>query len=465
MKRGLRLRPPDDRRLLLNAFVTNGVSHIYHGLWRHPESRQTEYKELDTWLDLALLLERGRFDSLFLADNVGLGGDHRGGWDVRIEEGLHIPINDPTALVAALAAATEHLGFVFTSSIVQEHPFSFARRVSTLDHLTPGRIGWDIVTNANANAFRNFGLPGLTAHDERYRWADEYAEVVYKLWEGSWEDDAVRVDRVRGVYADPAKVHRIDHVGERYRVEGPHLSEPSPQRTPVIHQAGSSSAGRRFAARHAEVQFIVAATPEAAADLIDDVRRRAAEAGRRPGDIRFVQGLSFVVGSTEAEARRKSEEIDGLLSLDGLLAHMSGDLGIDLASLGPDDPIDHLRTEGVRGIVEQVIANAPPGRSATVSDLADAFSRQTRVVGTPEQIADEIELWRRVGVDGINLIYAINPLSFRDFVEQVVPVLQQRGLVQREYSGGTLREKLFGGGSRLPDSHPATAYRRSRARR
>src|SRR5450755_1460002 len=242
----------------------NTVSHIIHGMWRHPDTRQRDFDDLDVWVDLVALLERGRFDAIFLADVIGLYGDYRGGWDTYVREGLQIPSNDPSVLISALAHETEHLGMAFTSSIVQAHPFEFARRVSTLDHLSKGRIGWNIVTNALDNAARNFGLDGLPEHDERYRWADEYVEVTYKLWEGSWEDGALLQDTRRGLHGDPAKIHKIDHEGERYRVAGPHLPSPSPQRTPVLYQAGSSNAGRTYAARNAEGVFLLAASPESA---------------------------------------------------------------------------------------------------------------------------------------------------------------------------------------------------------
>ena len=447
------------KRLIFCGFTMNTVSHIYHGLWRHPQTRQLEYTDLDTWVDLAKLLERGRFDAIFLADVIGLYGDYRGGWETYVREGLQIPSNDPSVLLSALAHATEHLGLAFTSSIIQEHPFNFARRVSTLDHLSKGRICWNIVTNPLANGARNFGLDDLTAHDERYRWAQEYMQVVYKLWEGSWEDDALLRDVKTGVHADPAKVHKIYHLGERYCVEGPHLSAPSPQRTPVLAQAGSSPVGRDFAALHAEVQFLIAANPKSAKAQIEDVRSRAAAYGRRPEDILFLQGLSFVVGSTEEEACRKEREIDEYLSLDGMLAHASGATGVDLGNISWDQPIGDLRTEGVRSILQAVIAGAPNSRAATVGDVARLLGKTTRVTGTPEQIADHLQDWAAAGVDGVNLIYSTTPGTFVDFIDYVAPVLQGRGLMQNEYSPGTFRQKLFGAGPYLPDRHVARSYR------
>jgi len=446
------------KRLIFCAFTMNTVSHIYHGLWRHPQTRQLEYTDLDTWVDLAKLLERGRFDAIFLADIIGLYGDYRGGWETFVREGLQIPSNDPSVLISALAHATEHLGLAFTSSIIQEHPFNFARRVSTLDHLSKGRVCWNIVTSPVANGARNFGLDDLTEHDERYRWAQEYMQVVYKLWEGSWEDDAVLRDVKNGVHADPAKVHKINHRGERYRVEGPHLAEPSPQRTPLLAQAGSSPAGRDFAALHAEAQFLVAANPKIAKAQIEDVRSRAVAYGRRPEDILFLQGLSFVVGSTEDEARRKEREIDEYMSADGMLAHIGGAIGIDLGAMPWDQPIGDVQTEGVRSIL-RAVAESSERRARTVGDIARLLGKTTRIVGTPEQIADRLQDWAAAGVDGVNLMYSTTPGTFVDFIDYVAPVLQGRGLMQREYSPGTLREKLFGAGPYLPERHVGRSYR------
>lgn len=232
------------RPLHFAAFVMNTTSHIVQGTWRRPSSRSADFNDLDHWVNLAKTLERGKFDAIFFADVVGLYAPYRGDERKYFEAGLQVPSNDPSVLASAIAYATEHLGIAFTASILQEHPFNFARRISTLDHATKGRIAWNIVTNYLPNASRNFGLEGLTAHDARYAWADEYVDVAYKLWEGSWEDDALLQDRERGVHADYDKVHRINHVGERYRVEGPHLVSPSPS---APHFSSSPARPRRAA--------------------------------------------------------------------------------------------------------------------------------------------------------------------------------------------------------------------------
>ena len=246
------------KRIHLNAFSMNCVSHIQHGLWVRDDTRQREFNRIEPWIELARLLEKGGFDALFLADVIGAYDLYRGGPETAIQEAVQIPANDPMPLIPAMAMATEHLGFAFTSSVLQVPPFTFARQMSTLDHITGGRIAWNIVTSYLPNAGTNLGLGGLPLHDERYARAEEYLEVTYKLWEGSWEEGAVLCDIARGVYADPARIHPIDHAGAYYEVEGPHLSEPSPQRTPLLFQAGSSERGREFAATHAECVFMFA---------------------------------------------------------------------------------------------------------------------------------------------------------------------------------------------------------------
>jgi FMN-dependent oxidoreductase (nitrilotriacetate monooxygenase family) len=446
------------KRLIINGFSMNVVSHIYHGLWRRPDSRQVEFNSLDYWTDQIRICERGKFDNFFLADVIGVDPIYKGSWDTYVKEAVQIPCNDPSALVGALIGTSQHIGLTFTSSIMQDHPFNFARRVSTLDHLSRGRIGWNIVTSVSHNAAQNFGFDRIVPHDERYQWAAEYVDIVYKLWEGSWDDDAVHADKARNFYADPDKVHRIHHESQRYKVLGPHLTTPSPQRTPVLFQAGSSRAGRAFAAQNAEGTFIVSINPYGARKLIDEVNRQVEASGRKAGDLKFIQGMSFVVGSTEDEAKRKARDLDELASLDGLLAHISRDLGIDLGLLDPDRPVEELEIEGVQGYI-RYFEEANPGHKATVKDLGYALSYNTRIIGTPEQIADRIEDWLDAGIDGINFMYQTVPHTFEEFVDHVIPVLQERGIAQRDYAPGTLRERMFpGSGPTLNGRHPARRY-------
>jgi FMN-dependent oxidoreductase (nitrilotriacetate monooxygenase family) len=282
--------------LMFSAFVMNTASHILHGAWRRADARQVDFNSLDVWTDLVKTLERGLFDVIFFADVHGVYGPRGGSFAKHVESGLQIPSNDPSVILSALASHTEHLGLAMTSSIVQEQPFNFARKMSTLDHATKGRIAWNIVTNGLPNGARNFGYDDLPAHELRYKMADEYVEVAYKLWEGSWDDGALVQDRKSGRHGDPSRVHRIDHVGQYYSVEGPHLVSPSPQRTPLLFQAGSSPTGMAFAAAHAEAVFLIAPSPANAHSVIENIHRLMASHGRSPDDIRFFQGFSFVIG-------------------------------------------------------------------------------------------------------------------------------------------------------------------------
>ena len=448
------------KRMLMNAFSMNCVSHIQQGLWVRDDTRQLEYNQLDPWVELAQILENGCFDALFLADVIGVYDSYRGGPETSIIEGMQTPVNDPAMLVPAMAYATENLGFAFTSSVLQSHPFAFARQMSTLDHLTRGRVAWNIVTSYLPNAGLNFGLDGLPSHDERYDLADGYLDVVYKLWEGSWEDDAVLRDTELGIYADPAKVHPINHVGKHFSVAGPHLSEPSPQRTPLLFQAGSSTRGRSFAAKHAECMFIVDSRRSltGAASVISDVRSQAVRNGRRPEDIQFFQGLSPVVGGTEAEAKAKEAEYLEQFSTEGALAHLSGSIGIDLSDIDLDQSLKSIDTRSMRGMVKGLIESTPD-QTQTFRDLIRTRNAGQFLTGSPEQIADALQDWQKAGVDGFNLIYSVTPGTFVDFIEAVVPILQKRGLMQKEYAPGPLREKMFGYG-RLPARHLAAGFRR-----
>ena len=267
--------------------------------------------------------------------------------------------------------------------------------------------------------------------------------------------------KAAGVHADPDKVHKIYHRGERYSIDGPHLSAPSPQRTPVLFQAGSSGRGQQFCAAHAEATFMLSPHPAAAAECTASVRQQAVAAGRRAEDVKFFQGLHFIVGSTEDEAARKAAELDEYLDSGALIAHIGGGAGVDLGGLDLDTPLGEFHTEGTQGHLDS-LRKSVPGGNPTLRDVANFRSRAHRVLGTPEQIADRLEEWQDAGVDGVNIINQLTPDSYTDFIEHVLPELRRRGLAQREYAEGTLREKLFGAGDNgagLNDRHPARGYR------
>ncbi|MBL6749751.1 MAG: LLM class flavin-dependent oxidoreductase [Nevskia sp.] len=450
------------KRIYFNAFNMNCVVHQSPGLWVRDDDHMVDYKNLEHWTGLARLLEKGCFDAIFLADVVGTYDVYGGNRNAAVATAAQIPVNDPMLLIPAMAAATRHIGFGFTSSIMQYHPFTFARLVSTLDHLTRGRVAWNIVTSYLESTARSYGLKGLPEHDERYAMADEYCGVCYRLWEDSWADDAVLCDRKRGIYADPAKVRDIDHRGRYYTVQGCHLAEPSPQRTPVLFQAGASPRGTDFAAAHAECVFVIGSKPQIAGQYVADIREKMRARGRDPADVLGFAYMKVIAGGTEAEARAKYNEYFEQISYDGALALMCGWSGLDLSGYDPDQPVEYVDTNAIRTMLHS-FSSADPSRRWTVRDIVRYVGiggAGPVLVGTPEQIADQLEDWVAAGVDGFNLAYSTMPGSFEDFVEGVVPVLQKRGRMQSGYAEGSLREKLFSRDAHVQPSHPAAACRR-----
>ena len=450
------------REIRLNAFEMNCVGHQSPGLWAHPKDRSWQYKDLEYWTDLAKLLERGKFDGLFIADVIGIYDVLNGNGEAAIRQATQVPVNDPLALITPMAAVTEHLGFGLTASLSFEHPYPFARRLSTLDHLTKGRIGWNIVTSYLDSGARNLGQKALSDHDARYDYADEYLEVLYKLFEGSWEEDAVLRDRERRVFSDPSKIHEIRHQGKYFQVPGIHLCEPSPQRTPVLYQAGASSRGKNFAAGHAECVFVAAPSKVILKKTVADIRRRAAEAGRDPRKILIFNLQTVIVDETDAKAQAKWQELKSYASYEGALALLSGWTGIDFGQYQPDQVLKHIHTNAIQSAVE-AFSTADPNKQWTVRELADwvgigGFG--PLIVGSAQTVADELQAWvEETDVDGFNFAYVLAHETFRDVVELLVPELQKRGVYKTEYAAGTLRDKLFGDGPRLADNHPAARYR------
>ena len=450
------------REIRLNAFDMNCVGHQSPGLWTHPRDISDRYKDLEYWTELAQILERGKFDGLFIADVLGVYDVYHGSAEHAIRQATQIPLNEPMLLVPAMAHVTKHLGFGVTCSLTYEHPYPFARRISTLDHLTDGRAGWNIVSSYLDSAARNFGLDRQHKHDDRYEVADEYMEVCYKLWEGSWEDDAVVRDRARKLFTDPEKVHEIQHYGKYFTVPGFHLCEPSPQRTPVLYQAGASRRGKDFAARHAECVFVAAPSKKVLKDYVRDIRQRAAGFGRDPSNLIFFNLFTVIVAPTESEAQAKYDDYKQYVSYDGALALVSGWTGIDFGKYSPDDRVEYIENDAVQSATES-LTTSDPDKIWTVREVANWVGiggLGPVVVGSPSQVADALLEWvEETDVDGFNLAYAVTHETFRDFVDLVVPELQRRGVFKREYRPGTLREKLFGQGARLTEEHPGAAYR------
>ncbi len=446
------------KEIRFNAFLMSALPHMSPGTWTHPEDTSCDFNDLEHWTEFAQLLERGKFDGVFMADILGVDDIYQNSSRAAIRTGRGIPINDPLQLVSAMAAVTKNLGFGITCSISFEHPFTFARRMSTLDHLTKGRVGWNIVTSYLNSGARNIGKTEQLNHDQRYDMADEYMEVCYKLWEGSWEDDAVVADRSTGIYADPDKVHGINHVGEYYTVPGFHLCQPSPQRTPVLYQAGASKRGSRFASRHAECAFVVSWTIPELTRYVAGLRAGAAAQGRDPNDILVFQGVMIVLGETDEAARAKLAEHKKHVSLEATLSTLSGYLGFNLGKFGLDDYIDTIETNSMQAFAETV--NRGAGQRFTVRMLAEWYGLGQAIVGTPATVADRLEeIMALSDCDGFNIAYSVFPGSYTDIVDMLVPELQRRGVYKTDYAPGTLREKLSKRAPRLPETHPAANFR------
>jgi FMN-dependent oxidoreductase (nitrilotriacetate monooxygenase family) len=446
------------QQIRLNAFTMNTIGHLSPGLWRHPRDESRRYLDIDYWIELAQTLERGLIDAVFLADVLGVYDVYGGSGDAAVRGGVQVPVNDPLQLVPAMAAATEHLGFGVTASVSFEHPYPFARRISTLDHLTRGRVGWNVVTSYLNSGALNLGVSGQEAHDRRYEIAEEYLEVVYKLWERSWDDDAVVADASSGVYAHPDRVRPIGHEGEFFRVPGVHLSEPSPQRTPFLFQAGASARGVAFAAKHAENVFVAAPSKRVLAGQVAGLRDAVAAAGRNPDEVTVLNQQTVIVAETDAQAQRHLEEYLAVTSAEGALTLMSGWTGIDFTRLDPDAVLRDQDSNAIQSVVKAFSA-ADPDRKWTVREIAD-YARiggdGPVIAGSPETVADALEEWvDETGVGGFNLAAAAVPETFEGVVDLLVPELQRRGRYQTEYRPGTLREKLSGTGPRVDARHPA----------
>ncbi|MDQ8959415.1 LLM class flavin-dependent oxidoreductase [Acinetobacter baumannii] len=450
------------KRISFNAFEMNCIAHQSPGLWRHPQDRSVEYKDLEYWTDLAQILERGFFDGIFIADVLGIYDVYHQSAEHALTGAVQVPVNDPLQIVPAMAAVTKHLGFGVTTSISFEHPYPFARRISTLDHLTKGRVGWNIVTSYLESGSKNLGLKTQVNHDNRYDIADEYLEVLYKLWEGSWEEGSVLRDRESGIFADYKKVHLIQHEGKYFTVPGIHICEPSPQRTPVLYQAGASSRGQKFASQNAECVFIAAPSKIATKKVVQGIRQKLVQEGRDPYSVKIYALLSIVTDETDAKAQAKFKEYQSYGSYDGALTLLSGWSGVDFSQYQPTDKVEYIQTNAIQSLLDSYV-NADPERVWTIEEIANWNSLGGNgpvLVGSAETVSDALQQWvEDTDVDGFNLAYILAHQTFADVVEFIVPELQKRGVYQTSYAQGTLREKLFGAGPYLPENHRGAKYR------
>ncbi|RSL77139.1 hypothetical protein CEP51_009355 [Fusarium floridanum] len=459
--------PKGKKNLIVNAFVMMCSGHQSPGLWRHPDDESWKFKDTEHWVELAKLLEEAKFHGIFIADVLGGYDVYKKSLDPAIISGAQWPLTEPLVTVPAMAAATKNIGFGVTVSTTYEQPFHLARRLSTVDHLTKGRLGWNIVTSYLDSAARNLGRTEQLDHDERYAQAEEYMEVMYKLFQSSWRDDAVKLDREKGIYTDPELVRQINHQGKYFNVPGPHLVDPSPQRTPLLLQAGASRAGKAFAAQHAEAIFTSAHAPSVCKKNIAEIRQLARDQfGRDSSKIKVLALVTPIIGKTEEEALAKYNEYKKYASHEGALSLFGGWTGIDLNQYGDDEELRQVESNAVRSTVEGYAKFSPPNSKWTKHTVAEHISlggNGPLLVGTPSQVADGLQEWiDEADVDGFNFAYVLFPQSFKDIIDLLLPELRARGLFWDDYAvpGGSYRENFYGlEGQKYPlPEHAASKY-------
>jgi FMN-dependent oxidoreductase (nitrilotriacetate monooxygenase family) len=449
-----------ERRLSLGAFLSTPGNHLAG--WRHPDAVTTSDMDFREYVHLTRLAEEYKYDTIFFQDTAAVNGSRalaRGDFTrARLPRIVKL---EPTALLAALAALTTHIGLVATATTTYNEPYNIARRFSAIDHISGGRAGWNLVTSQIEDEAQNFGYDEHVPHAERYARAAEFYDVVTGLWD-SWEDGALLRDKASGHYIDRDKIHFLDHVGEHFKVKGPLNITRSPQGWPVVAQAGSSEAGRELAAKTADVIFTAQTKLEEAQAFYADVKGRTARYGRTPDDIKIMPGITPVLGRTMEEAREKYEELQALLPDDlalQSLSHISG--GLDLTKFPLDGPLPDLPPSNAAKARQALVVKTARERNMTLREIARHTAAGTGhrvLVGTAEYMADELESWlKRDAADGFNVICNHYPKPFEEFTRAVVPELQRRGIFRADYEATTLRGHL---GLRVPQNRhtrmPAT---------
>lgn len=435
------------RRAHFLGFVQHGLSSHVVGMWRHPQDKVGwDFAGPEYWQHLARTMERGLFDGIFLADELAPYNSFEGSSDATVRYAVQFPTHEPAALAPVISGATSHLGIGLTLSTAFEHPYSMARRLSTLDHLTGGRVAWNVVGSYSPSEWDAYGgvMPDRA---ERYERIAEYVDLCQQLWT-SWDDDAVVADPATGVWADPARIREVDHRGKHFTCRARHFVKPSPQGTPVLWQAGSSPQGRDFAAATADAVFAIQPTVETVRAYTTDMRERIARCGRDPEQVRIYVGILPVVAPTRAAAEEKAALVESLVPDGGALAMLSGQLGVDFGAVDPDAPLVDIDVPGIQGVKDALVAQATEGAAVTVAQAARTYSSRfsmPRLVGSPADVADGIEeLLDDGGADGFILLATYTPGCFEEFVDLVVPELQRRGRYRTRYPGATLRDNIRG---------------------
>ncbi|CCH44596.1 Alkanesulfonate monooxygenase [Wickerhamomyces ciferrii] len=449
--------------LIINFFEHAAPNH------QNPVNESTNYNKISYWTKLAQIAERGKINSIFIGDVLGGYDVYQGPRSLKgaAKAAAQFPTNEPSQVISAMAAVTENLAFGVTFSTISEHPYHFARRIATLDHLTEGRVGWNVVTSYLDSAARNLlngsDLPG---YKERYERAHEYVQVVYELLLSSWRDDAVTKNLERKQYADSKLIREIGFEGKFFNVSGPQITEPSPQRLPVIIQAGSSPPGQNLGAQIAEVIFIGSNTPQGLKSTIDTVKSLAHEKfNRDPDSIKFIAGLQVIVSPTHEEAVAKYNDLFKYADPEGVKALIGGWTGINLDEFDDEDDLKKLSLDSERSSLKRLVSDVPG--KVTKQDIVSkrlVTGSHPLIIGTPKEVADEIEKWVDIsGIDGFNFAYSLWPGTFEDIVDLLIPELRFRGLAWDDYpvKGGTFRENLYGvkGQTFVPKDHSAYGYK------
>jgi long-chain alkane monooxygenase len=424
--------------------MQHGVSSHSVGMWRHPLDKVGwNYASPPYWQHLAQTLERGLFDAVFLADELAPYNSFEDSSDATVRYAVQAPTHEPAALTPIITGATEHLGVGITLSTAFEHPYSMSRRLSTFDHLSGGRIAWNIVGSYSPSEFAAYGQD-MPDRSTRYERIEEYVALCRALWD-SWQSDAIVADRATGIYAHPEKIAEVRFEGKYFRCRARHFVAPSPQGRPVLWQAGASEQGRQFAARTAEAIFAIQPTVQSMRAYSDDIRTRVAAAGRDAESVKLYYGAQVIIGDTESEAREKADYLRSLLRPEASLAMLSGQLGVDFSEFDPSAPLKDIPVPGIQGVKDALVASGA-GEDVTVGEAADTYAfrfSMPQVIGTPSSVADQLEVFLDDGdADGFMLLATYTPGCFEEFVELVVPELQRRGRYRTHYPGKTLRDNI-----------------------
>lgn len=431
-------------KIHLAQFLVHGPTYHSLGMWRHPKTISSGFKwdKPELYQHIARVCERGLFDTVFFADLNYIADTYKGAMAPSLMHATQAPEHDPIPLLSFMAAATKKIGVASTFSVSHSHPFYAARLWATLDHLTNGRAGWNVVTSINSNQAANYGEERQST-DNRYDRAHEFMEVCQKLW-NSWDVDAVKMDHENGIFADPEKVNRIEHTGKFFKSRGPLNVTRSPQNGPAIFQAGTSPKGQDFAVKYADAIFAIQPRPEDAANYFNSIKSQMTDIGRDPDACKILFGMQPIIGSSEAEAREKQEEHNALVPLEGGMAILSAHLDFDLSKI----PADALMSERNEPELYRMRTrfHKIDGTPMTVAETAARHGQSVSLpqfVGTPQGIADQMEAFINVaGGDGFMLTAIHSPGAIEEFVDLVVPELQKRGIYRKEYKGNTQREIL-----------------------